>query len=119
MPPRPIAICGTARPERFLSDLRSVGVEIVGQAVSSDHHAYTESDIRKLQRLREQHKAGGFLTTAKDAINLAAASPWAIEALQPLVTVPLKLELRNAQASLDTMLATIAARSRNVTENKR
>ena len=112
-PPRPIAICGTARPERFLNDLRSAGVEIVAQANFRDHHAYTASDIHNLQGLREQHRSGGFLTTAKDAINLSAASPGAIEALQPLVTVPLKLELGNPEAGLDTMLATITERSRN------
>src|SRR5205085_547774 len=106
VPPRPIAICGVARPERFFNDLRSAGIDIVAKAIFPDHHAYTARDIRKLQRLREQHNAGGFITTAKDAINLAAASQGAIEILLPLVTVPLTMELRDAAACLDTMLGT-------------
>ena len=110
LPDRPIAVCGTARPERFLNDLRNAKVEIVAQAIFRDHHAYTESDVSKLLRLRDQHHSLGFLTTEKDAINLAAASPSAIEKLQPLVAVRLKMELMDAQASLDTMLATIAQR---------
>ena len=110
LPNRPIVICGTARPERFLNDLRNAEVEIVAQAIFRDHHAYTETDVTNLVGLREQHHSAGFLTTEKDAINLAAASPSAIDKLQPLVAVPLKMQLMDAQASLDTMLATIAQR---------
>ena len=104
---------------RVVSRLMANPDQTVAQALFPDHHAYTASDIRNLKSLREQHNAGGFLTTAKDAINLAGVSPGAIESLQPFVTVPLKLELSNAEASLDTMLATIAERSCSVPENKR
>lgn len=112
VPSRPIAICGTARPARFLNDLRAAGVEIVAKAIFRDHHAYTEADLVNLLRLREKHKSDGFLTTEKDAINLAAASATAMDSLQPLLIVPLKMELLDGQASLDTMLATIQERRR-------
>jgi tetraacyldisaccharide 4'-kinase len=110
LPKRLIVICGTARPERFVEDLRQAGVEIAAQAIFRDHHTYGESDVRKLLRIREQHQAGGFVTTEKDAINLAGCS--AASELKPLIVVPLKMELLNARASLDTMLATIAERRR-------
>ena len=110
LPKRLIAICGTARPERFFEDLEAAGMQVVEKAIFRDHHAYTEADIRRLLRLREQHQAGGFVTTEKDATNLAARGS-AVE-LNPLIVVPLKMELLNAQASLDTMLATVAERRR-------
>ncbi len=113
VPTPPIAICGTARPERFLNDLRAAGIEVVAKAIFRDHHAYTETDIQELLRLREQHDAGGFLTTEKDAINLAAASTTAFEALQPLVVVELKMELIDSEQCLDTMLGIIGERVRN------
>jgi tetraacyldisaccharide 4'-kinase len=108
LPKRLIAICGTARPERFFQDLQAAGVEIVENAVFRDHHAYRAADIRKLLRSQEQHGANGFVTTEKDAVSLQACS--AAVVLKPLIVVPLKMELLNAQPSLDTMLATIAER---------
>jgi tetraacyldisaccharide 4'-kinase len=111
LPKRLIGICGTARPERFFQDLQAAGVDVVENGTFRDHHAYTAADVRKLLRLREQHDANGFVTTEKDAINLQACS--AAVQLQPLVVVTLKMELLNAQATLDTMLATIAERHRS------
>jgi tetraacyldisaccharide 4'-kinase len=108
VPTRPIAFCGIARPERFFSDLRSAGVEVAGEATFRDHHAYTESDIRDLLRLRAEKNANGFLTTEKDAINLSRNSPELLQSMQPLTAVPLKMELIDADRAVDTMLGTIA-----------
>jgi len=108
VPTRPVAICGIARPERFFNDLRAAGIEIAGETIFPDHHAYTGSDVRNLLQLREQKQAGGFVTTEKDAINLARNSPEILKALQPLTVVPLKMELIDAERALDTILGTIA-----------
>ena len=105
-PSRPVAFCGIARPQNFLLQLRTAGVEPVAQALFRDHHAYTERDIRDLIHLREQSGADGFLTTEKDAINLGAY----LSALDPLTVVPVKMELVDAANAVDTMLRIIAER---------
>jgi tetraacyldisaccharide 4'-kinase len=108
VPFRPIAICGIARPERFLGDLRDAGIELADEAIFPDHHAYTEPDLRRLLRLRERNNAGGFVTTEKDAINLAQNPPELLQAMQPLTAAPLKMELIDGDGAMDTMLGAIA-----------
>src|SRR5579863_1549099 len=54
VPARPIVFCGIARPQNFLLQLRTAGVEPAAQAFFRDHHAYTERDIKDLLNLRQQ-----------------------------------------------------------------
>jgi tetraacyldisaccharide 4'-kinase len=106
VPPHPVAFCGIARPKNFMLQLRTAGIEPAAEAVYRDHHAYTESDIRDLQSLRNKSEAGGFVTTEKDAINLGAF----FSALQPLAVVPVKMELIDAANVVDTMLRIVGER---------
>jgi tetraacyldisaccharide 4'-kinase len=106
VPSRPVAFCGIARPQNFLLQLRTAGVEPVAQALYRDHHAYTERDVHDLLKLRQQSEAEGFVTTEKDAINLGAY----LSALEPLAVVPVKMELVDAANAVDTMLRIIAER---------
>jgi len=106
VPPRPVAFCGIARPQSFLLQLKKAGIEPAGEAVFRDHHAYTEKDVHDLLHLAQRSQAGGFVTTEKDAVNLGGL----FSALSPLAVVPVRMELLDAQAALDSMLATIAQR---------
>ncbi len=106
VPTRPIVFCGIARPQNFLLQLRTAGVEPVAQALYRDHHAYTERDIQDLLKLRQQSGAEGFVTTEKDAINLGGY----LHALQPLAVIPVKMELLDAANAVDTMLRMISER---------
>lgn len=106
VPARPIVFCGIARPQNFLLQLRTAGVEPVAQALFRDHHAYTERDIQDLLKLRQQSEGGGFVTTEKDAINLNGY----LHALEPLAVIPVKMELLDAANAVDTMLRMIAER---------
>ena len=106
VPTRPIVFCGIARPQNFLLQLRTAGVEPVAQALYRDHHAYNERDIQDLLKLRQQSEAECFITTEKDAINLGGY----LDALQPLVVIPVKMELVDAANAIDTMLRMIAER---------
>jgi tetraacyldisaccharide 4'-kinase len=108
VPIRPVAFCGIARPQSFLLQLRTAGIEPAAEAVYRDHHAYSERDIHDLLRLREQSEADGFVTTEKDAVNLEGHLP----ELQPLAVVPVKMSLESADQALDTMLRTLAARGK-------
>jgi tetraacyldisaccharide 4'-kinase len=106
IPPRPVVFCGIARPQSFLLQLRAAGVEPVAEAFFRDHHAYTEKDVRDLLQLRQRSEAGGFVTTEKDAVNLAGY----LATLAPLSVVPVKMELVDAANAVDTMLRVIEER---------
>jgi tetraacyldisaccharide 4'-kinase len=106
-PATPVAFCAIARPKQFFLQLRFAGCEPAAEAAFRDHHTYTESDIRDLVELRERCQAGGFVTTEKDAVNLGELA----SQLQPLVVVPVKLELVDAAAAVGHMLAVIAERN--------
>ncbi len=106
VPPRPVVFCGIARPQNFLLQLRTAGIEPVAEAFYRDHYAYTERDIRDLLKLRQQSEAGGFVTTEKDAINLGGY----LSALVPLAVVPVKMELVDAANGVDAMLRKIEER---------
>jgi tetraacyldisaccharide 4'-kinase len=107
VPARPVVFCGIARPQNFLLQLRTAGIEPVAQALFRDHHVYTERDVQDLLKLRQQSEGGGFVTTEKDAINLGAY----LNALQPLAVIPVKMELMDAANAIDTMLRMIAERT--------
>jgi tetraacyldisaccharide 4'-kinase len=106
VPARPVAFCGIARPQNFLLQLRTAGVDPVAEAFFRDHHAYTEKDVRELLQLGQRSEAGGFVTTEKDAVNLGGY----LGALAPLAVVPVKMELADAANAVDTMLRVIEER---------
>ena len=107
IPPRPVVFCGIARPQDFLLQLRGAGIEPAAKAIYRDHHAYSEQDVSALLKLREDHGAGGFVTTEKDAINLGEY----LSALKPLAIVPVKMELLDAANVVDTILRVVGERS--------
>jgi tetraacyldisaccharide 4'-kinase len=100
IPANPIVFCGIARPQNFLLQLRTAGVEPVAQAFYRDHHAYSEKDVRELLDLRERTEAGGFVTTEKDAVNLGTH----LSALDPLVVVSVRMSLAEPANVVDTIL---------------
>lgn len=102
-PSRPVAFCGIARPQNFLLQLRTAGIDPVAQAFFRDHHAYSEKDVRDLLQLRDKSDAGGFVTTEKDAVNLGGY----LASLAPLAVIPVKMELADAANVIDTMLRQI------------
>jgi tetraacyldisaccharide 4'-kinase len=106
IPPRPVVFCGVARPQNFLLQLRTAGIEPVAEALYRDHHAYTETDVRDLLQLKAQSEAGGFVTTEKDAVNLGNL----LSSLEPISVVPVKMDLVDAANAVDTMLRIIEER---------
>ncbi len=108
VPPRPVVFCGIARPQNFVLQLRAANIEPVAEAFYRDHHPYEEKDIRELLALKQRSKAGGFVTTEKDAVNLGGY----LSSLSPLAVVPVKMELSDAANAVDTMLHKIDERKR-------
>ncbi len=108
IPERPVVFCGVARPQNFVLQLRTAGIEPAAEAFFRDHHAYTEKDIRDLLQLLARSEANGFVTTEKDAVNLGGY----FEALSPLAVIPVKMELGDASNALDVLLRVIEERRR-------
>jgi tetraacyldisaccharide 4'-kinase len=103
------AFCGIARPDDFLAQLEAAQVVLAGTRIFRDHHRYTDEDVRDLQRLRQQAGAPAFVTTEKDAVNLGPH----LQSMQPIHVVRVRMQLENADAAFNAMLAVIAERRRH------
>jgi len=77
------AATGIARPQRFLSDLESLGLRISGSHQFPDHHSFTANDVESLL-----NKKAPVAVTAKDAVKLVNIWPTA----QPLWVLPQQAE---------------------------
>jgi tetraacyldisaccharide 4'-kinase len=91
---RVFVVTGIARPDRFVSDILSVGWDICGAIEFRDHHRFTRRDVR---RIATEAKATGsmiVLTTEKDAVRLAACD---LDDL-PIASVPLVVGVEPADA---------------------
>lgn len=64
-----VVFCGIAHPERFANVVRSAGANIVGEISWSDHHAFTQRDLARIQALCAASDALA-VTTEKDAARL-------------------------------------------------
>jgi tetraacyldisaccharide 4'-kinase len=106
VPSRPVVFCGIARPQNFVLQLRTAGIEPTAEAFFRDHHAYTEHDVNDLVQLSERSEADGFVTTEKDAVNLGDF----VERLQPISVVPVKMTLSDSANVVDTILRVINER---------
>ncbi len=110
----PVVFCGIARPEQFFAQVRAAGITPAAEVIFRDHHAYDLNDIQALIGARRDQQAGGFLTTEKDAINLASHR----QGLEPLAIAELKLTIERPAAVAEAILTrTIFARS-NLAESK-
>jgi tetraacyldisaccharide 4'-kinase len=106
MPSAPVVFCGIARPEQFFAQVRAAGITPAAEIIFRDHHAYDQDDIQALIGARRDQQAGGFLTTEKDAINLAPNQ----SDLEPLAVAELRLMLVDPTDVVDAILAGIAER---------
>ncbi|TAN21222.1 MAG: tetraacyldisaccharide 4'-kinase [Acidobacteria bacterium] len=75
IPSRPVAFCGLARPESFWETLAELGVVPVARQTFRDHHHYSLRDLARLRARAQAAGADGFITTAKDAVNLPTPLP--------------------------------------------
>lgn len=101
-----IAFCGIARPDAFFSQLQQAGLKIAASEKFRDHHPYTSSDIQKLLRARDEHRASAFVTTEKDAVNLGDK----LRELGTVHVIPLHMELEDPDTAMNELLSVIAQR---------
>jgi tetraacyldisaccharide 4'-kinase len=105
-PSNPVVFCGIARPQKFLEQLKAAGIAPAVFKTYRDHHAYSVTDVQELLALRHQHKANGFVTTEKDAINLGGR----MAQLGTVAVAKVVMELVDPADALDTVLRVIAER---------
>lgn len=108
VPSNPVVLCGIARPQDFLEQLKAKGVVPVAFKTFRDHHSYSADDVRLLLALRDGKSSGGFLTTEKDAVNLGPA----LCQLGTVAIAKVVMELVEPADALDTMLSVVAERKR-------
>ena len=110
LPSRVAAFCGVARPERFFGQLRAAGVVAAVELAFSDHHAYSENDVRDLLELKETKNCAAFVTTEKDLINLQGLS----DQLGPLFAATVTMELLDPAVAMSLLMERISARTATV-----
>jgi tetraacyldisaccharide 4'-kinase len=85
-PARAFLLAAIARPERLERDAAAQGVAVAGRAFFRDHHRFTGPELEAVAARARAAGAEAILTTAKDAVRLAAG------ALGPLELVVLEIE---------------------------
>lgn len=91
-----IGFCGLANPEKFLTTLKSLPVNITEFKRYPDHYHYTPQDVRYLVDLANRYKAK-LVTTEKDAARLVN-----FPEIQPFMdVVSISVEWEDAHAFLD------------------
>lgn len=104
-PAKAFAVCGIGRPERFVQDLKSLGVEVVGQRFFRDHHPYTAADLAEVSKAAETAGAKAVVTTTKDAVRIQS---W--PGPLPLLALVANLEIEKLGTVLKRIDAVILAR---------
>jgi tetraacyldisaccharide 4'-kinase len=95
---RAVAFCAIARPGEFFAALAEAGVEMVERISFRDHHRYTAADIERLAKLGQRHGCDAFVITGKDEVKLDAAMQQRLNAVAPLRTAALTVELEDESA---------------------
>jgi tetraacyldisaccharide 4'-kinase len=72
------AFCGIGNPQAFFDDLSRWHVPVAGESIFRDHHRYTAADLGRLEKAAQRAGAIAFVTTEKDAKNLAEGKGTAI-----------------------------------------
>jgi tetraacyldisaccharide 4'-kinase len=101
---RAVAFCAIARPSEFFAALPGAGVEVVERVSFRDHHRYTAADIERLVKLGQRHDCDAFVVTGKDEVKLDAAMRLQLNAVAPLRTATLTVELEDESAALGQLL---------------
>jgi tetraacyldisaccharide 4'-kinase len=102
---RVAAVSGVARPERFMADLSSLGMQVVLRSEFPDHHRYKREELLEIIKLAQKTGAVAIVTTEKDAANLP---PEIVDTSDlPIYTVQIRFRCENEVALKSLALSTI------------
>jgi tetraacyldisaccharide 4'-kinase len=102
------AFCGIGNPEAFRRTVVPLCRELLDQRIFPDHHSYSLSDVRELERWSESLGANLVLTTQKDLVKLRAS----VLGPAPLRALRIGFEVMEGGAILDDVLARLVPESR-------
>jgi len=97
---RVFAVAAIAQPERFFSDVAAAGWDLVGSMSFRDHHYFTQSDIRRIDKAARAAAAAIILTTEKDAVRLETCDLIGL----PFAAVPLIVGIEPAEPFREWLL---------------
>lgn len=108
------AVCGIGNPEAFRRTLTSIGAPIAEQRFQAypDHHAYGESDRRRLAEWTACEGIELVVVTLKDLVKL----PWVRLGTAALWGLEVGVEFRSGQSQLEGALEGLMRRSRGRTD---
>jgi tetraacyldisaccharide 4'-kinase len=109
---RAVAFCAIARPREFFDGLVTAGVGMVERISFRDHHRYRAQDIERLAKLGRRVGCDAFVITAKDEVKLDPAMRARLNAVAPLSTAALTVELEDERAALDLMRKSLIVTAR-------
>jgi tetraacyldisaccharide 4'-kinase len=109
---RAVAFCAIARPREFFDGLVTAGAGIVEQISFRDHHRYRAEDIERLAKLGRRAGCDAFVITAKDEVKLDPAMRERLNAVAPLSTATLTVDLEDELAALDLMRKSLIVTAR-------
>jgi tetraacyldisaccharide 4'-kinase len=94
------AFTGIAQPEYFFNHLKGLHIELVETEEFTDHHLYTEHDLKDIIQKAKEADADSIITTEKDAVKLL---PLISKINTEIPIFALKLEL---DIDLDNLIGT-------------
>ena len=95
------AFSGIARNEDFEQTLQQLGCVVVGFVGFSDHHRYTDEDIRLIMNAAADTGAVCLLTTEKDYVRIVNRLPLPL----PLVVIGIRLQFLGDTTAFDGYIA--------------
>jgi tetraacyldisaccharide 4'-kinase len=109
---RAVAFCAIARSGEFFDGLIAAGAGIAERISFRDHHRYRAADIERLAKLGRRAGCDAFVMTAKDEVKLDPAMRARLNAVAPLSTAGLTVELEDEPAALDLMRKSLIVTAR-------
>jgi tetraacyldisaccharide 4'-kinase len=101
------AFCGIGNPRAFFLDLKNWGLPVAQSSEFPDHHRYDARDASELEAAARASGAKAFVTTEKDAQNLAGVGFGEF----PVFVAVIELEIAQQAALLGAIHAALEARS--------
>jgi tetraacyldisaccharide 4'-kinase len=115
-PQKALAFCAIARPTEFFQALTAAGIGIAERITFRDHHRYTLADMERLAVLGKHCDA--FVTTQKDAVKLDAGMRAQLNAVAPLETAELTVEIEDQALALRQLQALLNVRKSSIVTAK-
>jgi tetraacyldisaccharide 4'-kinase len=111
-----LAFCAIARPEEFFQALATAGVGITERMAFRDHHSYMTADMERLAALGKGCDA--LITTQKDAVKLDAGMRARLNAVAPLETADLTVEIEDECLAVSQLVALLDVRKSSIVTAK-